>query len=491
MALPINIGKLITSSSVENERKEFKLGFDKQEAMHAITAFANDLHNWGGGYMIFGIGTDRGIPLLPPHGLNPSKIDQIQQDIVNITYKIEPYYCPIISPEIFQGKHIIVIWIPGGDNRPYKAPISLKNNSPKAFYVRKGSITQKASPTDERQLIELARKIPFDDRVNHSATIADINIALVGEYLTEIKSDLANSYLSLPKDELLRKMQIIRGGDEFLKPVNVGLLMFNNDPSRFFRGATVTLVHYIDDSGTNYIEKSLIGPLNRQILAAIEYFDNNIIKTQIRKSSETAESIRVQNYPKEAFEEALVNAIYHKSYEHESCVEINIRPDRIEILSFPGPLPPLNKQRLNSNQIVARDYRNRRIGDFLKELKLTEGRGTGIPTIRQSMSRNNSPKPIFDTDLSNTYFLTILPIQPEFLDLVLTDYQREILKYCSVPRSKKTLLEHIGLGSHYENFERHVHPLIKAGYLDLTYPHIPRTPKQRYITSMKGQLKSK
>lgn len=46
---------------------------------------------------------------------------------------------------------------------------------------------------------------------------------------------------------------------------------------------------------------------------------------------------------------------------------------------------------LNSDKIVARRYRNRRIGDFLKELDLTEGRCTGIPKMRAAMEKNGSP----------------------------------------------------------------------------------------------------
>jgi hypothetical protein len=43
-------------------------------------------------------------------------------------------------------------------------------------------------------------------------------------------------------------------------------------------------------------------------------------------------------------------------------------------------------------QIKVREYRNRRIGDFLKELHLTEGRCTGIPKIQRSMRDNGSPE---------------------------------------------------------------------------------------------------
>ena len=59
---------------------------------------------------------------------------------------------------------------------------------------------------------------------------------------------------------------------------------------------------------------------------------------------------------------------------------------------------------------VIRRYRNRRIGEFLKELDLTEGRSTGIPKILRVMRENGSPTPIFETDDETSYFLIRLPI---------------------------------------------------------------------------------
>jgi ATP-dependent DNA helicase RecG len=94
-------------------------------------------------------------------------------------------------------------------------------------------------------------------------------------------------------------------------------------------------------------------------------------------------------------------------------VEVRIEPDRIEILSYPGPLPPLNEKTLMDENVTSRNYRNRRIGDFLKELHLTEGRNTGFRKIRSAMRNNGSPDPVFKTDLQRSYFLTILPINPE------------------------------------------------------------------------------
>jgi len=63
--------------------------------------------------------------------------------------------------------------------------------------------------------------------------------------------------------------------------------------------------------------------------------------------------------------------------------------------------------------LVSRRYRNRRIGEFLKELGLTEGRGTGIPKIMRAIRRNRSPRPKFETDSQRTYFAATFRIHPK------------------------------------------------------------------------------
>lgn len=486
MSLPINIDNLINSRTIESERIEFKEGWNPKRTMHGICAFANDINNWGGGYIVIGIAEENGLPILPPVGIHDNQIDVIQKKIIEICYKINPNYTPVVSPTTYQNKNILIIWVPGGDNRPYDAPLSLSNSSNRIEWVRKGSSTVRASQEDKRKLMELASKIPFDDRVNHNADISSLDMSIIQSYLSEVESELKDQIEDLPIEELVRKMNIAKGPSEYLKPVNVGLLMFSKDPRKFFRGAEIQLIIYEDEVGDNFTEQNFSGPLYQQIKDVLKFFEINVIKKKTRKVSGKAEVLRFNNYPYEAIEESLANAVYHKSYEHQSSIEVNVRLDRIEILSFPGPLPPLNTKKLKKERIVARDYRNRRIGDFLKELRLTEGRGTGIPKIRFSMKNNGSPTPIFDTDSDNTYFLTTLSIHPEFTNLSLDDYKKSILKFCEISRSKKEILDHIGLANYYGNFERHMLPLIHAGYLDLTLPNIPIHRKQKYIISSRG-----
>lgn len=69
---------------------------------------------------------------------------------------------------------------------------------------------------------------------------------------------------------------------------------------------------------------------------------------------------------------------------------------------------------IQNGKIRNRRYRNSRIGDFLKEIELTEGKGTGIPTIKKEMKQNGSPEPVFETDDDRSYFIVTLPIHNAF-----------------------------------------------------------------------------
>ena len=133
-----------------------------------------------------------------------------------------------------------------------------------------------------------------------------------------------------------------------------------------------------------------------------------------------AEAERIYNYPYAAIEETISNAVYHKSYQIGEPITITITPEQMEITSLPGPDRTISDEDIQNRRMISRRYRNRRIGDFLKELKLVEGRNTGIPTILQSMKMNGSEPPIFETDADRTYFTVILPVHRKFVQSVVS-----------------------------------------------------------------------
>lgn len=97
-------------------------------------------------------------------------------------------------------------------------------------------------------------------------------------------------------------------------------------------------------------------------------------------------------------------------------IEVRVLPDRIEIVSHPGADRSISIDGLKNYRVFNRRYRNRRIGDFLKEMHLTEGRNTGFGKILRALSKNGSPQPLFETDDERTYFATTIFIHPGFSD---------------------------------------------------------------------------
>lgn len=94
---------------------------------------------------------------------------------------------PIVEVIDFENHKFIVLWCPGGDNRPYSSPKTMaKDNKERIHYIRKASSTIEPSDEEEKDLFNLANRIPFDDRVNHQADISDLNIVLIQNYLKEV-----------------------------------------------------------------------------------------------------------------------------------------------------------------------------------------------------------------------------------------------------------------------------------------------------------------
>lgn len=420
MALPINVNDLILQRKVERTRIEYKEDWNPEPIIQTITAFANDYDNMGGGYILIGVAEENGRPRLPLEGLDPDSIDGIQLDLLNKCNFIEPRYIPVIEPYNVDGKDILVLWVPGGEDRPYKCPEKIYTKkggekSSKAYYIRKGARTLKANAREERELISMARDIPFDDRINYHADVIDMKSALLADYLHTVGSDLYENALNRSVEAIATDMQLVRGPSEYRKPVNVGLMFFNEHPERYFSFAQIEVVDIPDPTGIGMTEKIFRGPLDRQLRDALAYIRNYIIKEHVTKIPDSELAIRVFNWPYQAVEEALSNAVYHKSYQIHEPITVTVTPEKMEILSIPGPDRSITDEHLANRVLVSRRYRNRRIGDFLKELEIVEGRNTGVPLILRSMQRNGSALPTFETDEDRRYFLTVLPIHPVFL----------------------------------------------------------------------------
>ena len=527
-ALPINIDNLLRQRTIEGERIEYKTGWNPKAVLHTICAFANDFHNLGGGYVVLGVDARDGRPVLPPKGVSPDAVDAIQKELLNLgNTAIRPYYHPLAATYDIDGRTILVLWAPGGETRPYKAKVSLSKTRPEwGWYIRKHSSTVRAQGPDERELLGLAATVPFDDRYRQTALLDDLSRRLVREFLRNIGSDLVLEAADLPMAALGQRMNIVGGPPEAMFPKNVGLLFFNDRPHGFFPATQIDVVWFPDGpGGDRFEEKEFRGPLSVILSEAIGYIERNYLKETVVKYPHKPEAERFWNFPIAAIEEALVNAIYHRSYEEREPVEVRITAEELMVLSFPGADRSIRMEDFGKGQAVSRRYRNRRIGEFLKELDLAEGRSTGVPKIYRAMRQNGSPDPIFESDKGRTWFLVRLPVHEE-ASLAATEHDalQDTLQDKSLTQKQKTqsilqdatqatehetehvtehverlisaltgemnrpqLQEMLGI-SHRPHFVAvYLGPALKAGLIEMTLPGKPRSRKQSYRRTAAGE----
>ena len=325
--------------------------------------------------------------MFPIKGIEPNEVDVIQKELLNVCHLIEPVYLPVVEPCVYEGKCLLIVWAPGGCERPYRCPerIAKDVKSPKAYYIRKLASTVKATRQDEKELFELTGDVPFDDRPNVHADITDLKMNLLVEYLHEVGSDLAKS-------------------------------------------AEVDVVDKPDPTGEGMVEQTFRGPLHVQLRSALDYIRNRFLREKIFKYDDRPEAGRFWNYPYRAIEEVLANAVYHKSYRIAEPITVVVTPGAMTISSLPGPERSITDADLAACRMIGLHYRNRRIGDFLKELDLVEGRNTGIPVVVNVMRENGSPPPVFSSPENRDWLSVILPVNPHFRKMEDPISQRTALK---------------------------------------------------------------
>jgi ATP-dependent DNA helicase RecG len=416
--LTINLDDLLHHRGVESSRVELKeswnTGPTALQVLQTICAFANDLQNLNGGYIVLGVGEQNGVARLPPTGIAPEEIDRIQRWIRGRCKTLDPEYQPVLSPEIFADRHLLVIWAPGSDTRPHQAPESLGTGAGRKYYVRLGSETVEARGAVLTQLLQLTARVPFDDRRALGVPIEKLRESKVREFLSDIRSGLLEE-----KDarQIYRRMFVSARVNGHEVPRNVGLLFFSDDPEEWFRGARIEVVQFAGDASGNVLEEKVFrGPLHQQARDTMAHLRALSVQ-HLEKLGDRPEVRQFVSYPLPALEESIVNAVYHRSYEEPpEPIKVYVYPDRLEIISYPGPMPGILPEHFHLGaQIPPVPARNRRIGEFLKELHLAETRGTGVPKVFRAMEQNGSPRPRFDFDESRSYFRVTLPAHPEYV----------------------------------------------------------------------------
>jgi predicted HTH transcriptional regulator len=409
---------LLKERRVESHRLEFKAGWDEQTQpaiIKTICAFANDLPNQNGGYVILGVEDAGGKAVLPPKGLDAESLEKVSKELVGaVRHWIDPEYVPrVFTDQQVDGRHVLVVHCSTGDNRPYSAPERLEKG-PRFPWVRVGCETKKVFEGElRRQLEEVCQRTPFDAQPCRDLMANDLSFDLVEAFLKRAGSKLIGEEISL--DDKLRGLDLLQQVNGHEAPRNAALLFFQSEPWRRFRGARIDIVSR-DDTGTVLHEQEITGSLPALIEQALTSLKNQN-PVLVRKHDDRAEADRDAAWPNAAIEEVVVNAVHHRGYDPENpdAIKVDLFPDRMVVTSYPGPMPGLTLEQLDRAEVVNVRARNKHVGELLKAIKLAETRSSGIRTIRQTMERAGNPAPLFDFDQDRTYFKVTLPIHPVHL----------------------------------------------------------------------------
>lgn len=422
--IPVKIETLLEGRKVERNRIEYKEGFNPSDIVHTICAYANDIAGEDGGYLVIGVKAKEGIPVLPPKGLPQDTLDDIQLKLFQYCNKIEPRYIPKIEVVEYDGKYLIYLKCSAGDAGPYQAPVDVyskreagkQQDRTMKYWIRPASLTTEAKQGELAELFEKFASVPYIDRINPRTSMDYIRRGYVEDFIRASNSSLIEELNIRSLEDLLISEEVAEDKDEGIAIKNIGLLMFGERPDKLIPGTKIELVRFHDEEAeaSDFTEKTFYGPIWKQVKDALDYIKNTVIEEKVVKVEGKAEADRFFNYPYNAIEEALVNAVLHKNYKEDVPVEIRIYVDYIQIINFPGPDRYIDMDKFAAGKVRARKYRNPKIGEFFKEIDLSEKKSTGISKILRELRINGSPLPDFETDMDRTYMITTIKIHDGF-----------------------------------------------------------------------------
>lgn len=487
MALPIDVKALLRGRIIESGRMEYEETWDPEGTLHTVCAFANDIEELGGGYIVIGASGDGG-SVGKVTGITEGEAARIGMELKDLCGLIEPAYVPVLSIESYGDSRLAVIWAVSDTRRPFRCPVpSGTDGADMVCYARRMSRTVRADREEENRLMELSRRMSFDGSACRDASVSDIRRYLVDDFLHRANGGLAGS----PVDsvDLYRSMRLVDGPPEDERPLNVALMMFSDSPQRFFPYSRIEVAIIRDEAGRVIDEKTFDGPVDIQIVMALAYLKDAVICERVVKVEDRAEAERFRNYPYEAVREVLVNAMCHRSYGIPEPVKVHVYSDRIEVTSLPGPDPSIPDEDVRALRMRGTFHRNKRLGDLLKELRLTEGRNTGMGMISDAMRRNGSPRPICETDPDRTFLRVTLPIHPGFSTGAdppgrrgrRRDIGGDVLALLDREGCLSTseIAAALGYAGPTPALRRHIRELIDEGEVAYLYPDSPNDRRQR------------
>ena len=369
---------------------------------------------------------------------------------------------------------IIKVTIASGSEKPYY--LKKKGMSEQGCFLRVGS----ASEPMPIQMIEDL----FARRTRNS--IGTIKSRKKGLTFEQLKIYYSETPLKL-NDKFAHNLELLTEDGEFNYAAY--LLSDNN-------GNSIKVAKYAGLNRATLVENEEYGYCSL-IKATKAVLDKLRIenKTFARITSTIREERRLIN--PEALREAVINAIIHNNYTNEVPPKFEIFDDRLEITSAGGLPAGFDEEEFFMGYSVPP---NKELMRIFKDLDMVEQLGSGIPRILE-----HYPRSIYH--FTTNFIRLVFPYAEGFKHINLpiteqvkvndkaisqvtgqatdqaTDQAEILLKYCSIPRTSKEIMEHLNL-THRQHFRDAIlHPLIASGKIKRTIPDKPSSPNQQYVVT--------
>ena len=351
---------------------------------------------------------------------------------------------------------------------------------------------------------------------------------LVGDALREASLDTVCSAIASGHDgdKLLRNLRFIRPDG---KITVAAMLLFGKYTQRWLPVMTAKCICFVGNNlgGTQFRDKvndaDIEGNLLHQFETIMDFFTRNLRHIQVGNEFNSQGVLEI---PYTSLVEFTVNALVHRSLNATAPIRIFIFDDRVEIHS-PGTLP----NGLSVDDIVVGTSMPRNMFLFTNAIHLLPYTGAGSGMLR-ALSENMNVS-FTNNDRTNEFVITInrpvgnqvneksnqvngnldtklrhlvtipdsgLGLSDRDLDTncdslnayldtkhpKITNKQKDIVNFCSVPRSSKEILDRIGVTNHSKNRQTYIMSLVEVGYLEMTNPEHPNASNQKYRSTKKS-----
>jgi ATP-dependent DNA helicase RecG len=348
-----------------------------------IVAFANS----GGGHIIVGIDNNGKI-------VGISDINNQISRLESIARNCDPPVPLRISSHTRDGKEILVVEVPDGEDKPYSCSLG--------FYLRSGASTQKMTRNEIVEFLYSVGQVRWDEKPCRDFYYPnDFDEEAFRYFLDSAKI----SSLGMSTEDLLINIGLAEHHEERLIFNNTGVLFFAKEPIRFLRHAIVDCMLLAGTEKVDILDrKELKGNLMENVKQAMIFLKMHL---PLRYEIEGLKRKEFLEIPDEALREAILNAVMHRDYHFDTAwITVEMYRDRVEI-SDPGGLPPgMRPEDLGKKSV----HRNKMIADLFHRMGEGEKAGSGINRIRDLLATRGLSDPRFEF---TSFFTIILDRKPQ------------------------------------------------------------------------------